>query len=337
MKNFANKVVKWFKQHGRTHLPWQQEPAAYHVWVSEIMLQQTQVATVIPYYERFMKRFPCVEDLAAASIDEVLHHWAGLGYYARGRNLHKAAQIVVAEHGGKFPETVERLVELPGIGRSTAGAIRSLGHHQRATILDGNVKRVLVRFYAIEAWPEERNTLKKLWELADSLTPSVHIEAYNQAMMDLGATVCTRSKPNCGMCPLNGECQALAKGMTQDLPVRRPKKILPQKSGKMIILLRQDGAILLNKRPSSGIWGGLWCFPEPDQLPIGLSSLNKRILGISRHTFTHYRWEIDLECWAVSGFELTSLNNIWYTPTSQPLGLAAIVKRYLPMIISEEA
>jgi A/G-specific adenine glycosylase len=329
MKNFAKKLIKWFGQHGRTHLPWQQNPTPYEVWVSEIMLQQTQVATVIPYYEKFMKRFPTVQDLAAAEIDEVLHHWAGLGYYARGRNLHKAAQKVVDEYAGVFPDTVEGLIELPGVGRSTAGAIRSLGHHQPATILDGNVKRVLARFFAIETWPEERETLKQLWVLAESLTPTESVEAYNQAMMDLGATLCTRTRPRCPDCPLQQDCQALAKNLTTTLPVSRPKKTLPTKQARMVLVLRPDGAVLLHQRPSPGIWGGLWCFPEQENLPKGLEPEFKRSLGVSRHTFTHFRWEIALECWEIGGHELTSTQELWYTPEHQPLGLAAIVKRFI--------
>lgn len=337
MKNFSKNVIKWFNKHGRTHLPWQQSPTPYHVWVSEIMLQQTQVATVISYYERFIASFPTVEVLAMAPVDEVLHHWAGLGYYARGRNLHKAAQKIVAEYGGKFPQTVEELVELPGVGRSTAGAIMSLGHHRRATILDSNVKRVLARVFAIKTWPEETQTLKQLWTLAESLTPEQSVQAYNQAMMDLGATVCTRTQPRCDSCPVNGDCQALAQGLTQDLPVSKPKKTLPEKSAQMVIVVREDGAILLQKRPSPGIWGGLWCFPELEALPKRLKVLNKRSLGKSRHTFTHFRWEISLESWEVLDFSLTSPDFLWYTSKSQPVGLAAVVKRYLPVVLGEKA
>lgn len=337
MKNFSDRIIKWFNQHGRTHLPWQQTPSPYEVWVSEIMLQQTQVSTVIPYYQKFMLRFPTVQDLAAASLDDVLHYWAGLGYYARGRNLHKAAQQVVSEFQGDFPRTVEGLVALPGVGRSTAGAIMSLGHHERATILDGNVKRVLARFFAIETWPDETQTLKQLWHLAESLTPTDGVQAYNQAMMDLGATCCTRRQPQCQVCPLRLDCQAFAKGLTDLLPVSKPKKTLPQKTGKMIVLLRKDGAVLLQQRVSPGIWGGLWCFPEVESVSDLISPSLVRSLGVSRHTFSHYRWDITLECWEVDNFKITSSEQIWYTPKSQPLGLAAIVKRYLPLIIREKA
>lgn len=332
MKNFAQKVVNWFAKNGRTHLPWQQNPSPYHVWVSEIMLQQTQVATVIGYYERFIKRFPDVHALAQASIDDVLHHWAGLGYYARGRNLHKAAQMVVDEHQGRFPATVEGLEALPGIGCSTAGAIVSLGYHLPATILDGNVKRVLARVYAIESWPDERQTLKQLWGLAESLTPVKQVQAYNQAMMDLGAMICTRAQPKCEQCPLTQHCKAYQTQRTEIFPVPRPKKTVPQKQGHMIIVMREDGAVLLHQRPSPGIWGGLWCFPEAQALPTPIQVLNKRKLGASRHTFTHYRWEVELEVWGVKAAPRTTDDYLWYTADSQPLGLAAIVKRYLPLI-----
>lgn len=338
MHNFSKDVIKWFNKHGRTHLPWQQKPSPYSVWVSEIMLQQTQVATVIPYYERFMKRFPTVEDLAGASIDEVLHHWAGLGYYARGRNLHRAAQQVVKHHQGHFPNTVEALIELPGIGRSTAGAIVSLGHHERATILDGNVKRVLARVTLLNIWPDDPKTLKKLWTLAESLTPTISVQAYNQAMMDLGAMVCTRTQPHCGVCPLIQHCQAYQQQRTHEFPVSKPKKAVPHKTGQMVILVRADGAVLLRKRASPGIWGGLWCFPEREDLP-PIHALESRELGVSRHAFTHYKWDVQLEYWKVDCIDPAARNDddIWYTPESQPLGLAAIVKRFLPLIWEEKS
>lgn len=329
-ESFSDRVVAWFNKHGRKHLPWQQNPTPYHVWVSEIMLQQTQVATVTGYYERFIKRFPDVESLAAASQDEVLAHWAGLGYYARGRNLHKSAQIVALEHQGSFPASLEDLMALPGVGRSTAGAIRSLGHLQPGTILDGNVKRVLARVHAIDKWPDERETLKKMWILAESLTPNENVQAYNQAMMDIGALICTRSRPSCDKCPLTAVCQAYEKKLTGVLPVSKPKKIIPEKSGQMLILRRKDGAILLQKRPSPGIWGGLWSFPEA--LPWEIQPSSKRVLGHSRHTFTHYRWNIALELWETADLSAAPPGYLWYTGQAQPLGLAAIVKRFLPLI-----
>jgi A/G-specific adenine glycosylase len=210
--NFSEQILAWFKIHGRKHLPWQLGRTSYRVWVSEIMLQQTQVATVVPYYERFMARFPNVESLACASQDEVLQLWTGLGYYARGRNLHKCAQMIAEEHHGIFPNSVDDLEQLPGIGRSTAGAIISLALNQRATILDGNVKRVLARFHAIEGWPAKTAVSKKLWQVAFEHTPDKDFADYTQAMMDLGATICTRSKPKCSDCPLQLDCSGFRQG-----------------------------------------------------------------------------------------------------------------------------
>ena len=210
--DFAQRVLCWFDRHGRRHLPWQQDVNAYRVWVSEIMLQQTQVTTVIPYFDRFMRRFPTVEALAAAPLDEVLHQWSGLGYYARARNLHRAAQQVCERFGGVFPDDLERMQALPGIGRSTAGAILSLAGGQRATILDGNVKRVLARVYQVDGWPGQARVLKRLWQIAEAQTPRQQTAAYNQAMMDLGATLCTRSQPACASCPLQAMCQGFQHG-----------------------------------------------------------------------------------------------------------------------------
>ncbi|MEM8660457.1 MAG: A/G-specific adenine glycosylase, partial [Pseudomonadota bacterium] len=238
---FFDRVLDWFDQHGRKDLPWQQDLSAYRVWVSEIMLQQTQVKTVIPYYHRFMAEFPTVEDLAAASVDEVLHLWTGLGYYARGRNLHKAARMVCEELGGEFPETVDGLCELPGIGRSTAGAIVSIAHRQRAIILDGNVKRVLARYRAVEGWPGTKPVHNTLWQIADELTPKDRSGAYSQAMMDLGATLCTRSKPSCDVCPVGEDCQANAKGEQQRFPGKKPRKTLPVKNTVFLIARTPGG------------------------------------------------------------------------------------------------
>jgi len=224
MMSFSNNVLQWFDQHGRKHLPWQKNRTAYRVWVSEIMLQQTQVATVIPYYERFMASFPNVQALANATQDDVLKHWAGLGYYARGRNLHQCAQRVIAEHQGKFPDQVDALEALPGIGRSTAGAIISLSSGKRAAILDGNVKRVLTRYHGTQGWPGKTAVAKVLWEHAETHTPQQRCDDFNQAMMDLGATLCTRSKPNCSACPLQSDCYALATEQQALFPNKKPKK-----------------------------------------------------------------------------------------------------------------
>ena len=237
---FAHAVLDWFDQHGRHNLPWQENKTAYNTWVSEIMLQQTQVSTVIPYYERFMQRFPTVETLASANQDEVLHLWTGLGYYARARNLHKTAQIISQDLQGNFPETVEELEMLPGIGRSTAGAVLSISTGKWAPILDGNVKRVLARFYALDGWPGTTANQKILWQHAENNTPRERVGEYTQAMMDLGATVCTRSKPSCLLCPLQKQCTAFELGKADQLPIPKPKKVIPVKQTYMLMLQQEN-------------------------------------------------------------------------------------------------
>ncbi len=229
------------------------------------MLQQTQVATVIGYYDRFMQRFPDVRALAAAPVDEVLHLWTGLGYYARARNMHRAAQLIVAEHGGEFPQSIEAVQALPGIGRSTAGAILALSRSQRHPILDGNVKRVLARYFGIEGFPGEREVEKTLWSLADECTPTERVADYTQAIMDLGATLCVRSRPLCAACPLAEHCVARIEGRQSALPTARPKKIRPQRTAYVVLMVRDDGAVLLERRPPAGIWGGLWTLPQFDE------------------------------------------------------------------------
>ncbi len=338
--SFSARVLKWFDKHGRKHLPWQQDINAYRVWLSEIMLQQTQVTTVIPYFERFTARFPTVIALAAAPIDEVLHLWTGLGYYARARNLHKCAQIVVKNHGGEFPVTVEELAELPGIGRSTAGAIASIAYHQRAAILDGNVKRVLARYHAVEGWPGQTDVVNRLWELAEQYTPKSRANHYTQAMMDMGATLCTRSKPKCEICPLREGCIAYAQGNPQEYPGKKPKKALPEKSVQLLMLRNSAGDLLLQQRPAQGIWGGLWSFPE---LAMGLAAddyvsdhfgevVVHEVWDSYRHTFSHYHLDITpvLIQLAKSPQTIGEAATHWYNP-HQPdaLGLAAPVKKLL--------
>jgi A/G-specific adenine glycosylase len=285
-------LLEWFDCSGRKHLPWQQDPTPYRVWVSEIMLQQTQVATVLGYYERFMQRFPDVRALAAAPVDEVLHLWTGLGYYARARNLHRAAQLVVAEHGGEFPQTIDTVQALPGIGRSTAGAILALSRGQRHPILDGNVKRVLARYFGIEGFPGEREVEKRLWSLADECTPGERVARYTQAIMDLGATVCVRSRPLCAACPLAGHCVARIEGRQSALPAPRPKKLRPQRTAYVVLMVRDDGAVLLQRRPPAGIWGGLWTLPQFDDvaaIPAALSGeRGATSLPPYFHSFTHF-------------------------------------------------
>ena len=263
---FSERLLAWFDEHGRKTLPWQQDRTPYRVWVSEIMLQQTQVATVIPYYERFMARFPKVADLAQAPIDDVLSLWTGLGYYARARNLHKTACLVAEKYDGEFPDSVEGLESLPGIGRSTAGAILTLGHGGWAPILDGNVKRVLARYHAIEGWPGRSDVLAALWRASEAVTPRHRTADYTQGIMDLGATLCTKSKPECLFCPMTEDCQARISGTQAAYPGKKPKKKIPTRQTYFTICVDSQGQVLLERRPPSGIWGGLWSFPEASNL-----------------------------------------------------------------------
>jgi len=300
---FAPELLRWFDVAGRKDLPWQRDTTSYRVWVSEIMLQQTQVVTVIPYYERFMRGFPDVRSLAQAPIDEVLHLWTGLGYYARARNLHRAAQVIVAEHGGVFPTTLEQVQALPGIGRSTAGAILALSQAQRHPILDGNVKRVLARHFAIEGFPGEQKVERELWRLAEACTPRERVANYTQAIMDLGATVCVRSRPSCPTCPLAGHCAARTRGLQTVLPTPKPKKSRPLRNAFVVMAVNEGGAVLLERRPPAGIWGGLWTFPQFDsqtqardwvaeQLPSGSGAHAVlpvcEALADYHHAFTHF-------------------------------------------------
>jgi len=296
--NFADRLIVWQQQHGRHDLPWQQTSDAYRIWLSEIMLQQTQVGTVIPYYRRFLENFPDIEALAAAPLERVLELWAGLGYYARARNLHRCAQVIVVAYGGTFPQSPAQIVELPGIGRSTAAAIAALAFGQRAAILDGNVKRVLARCFAIEGFPGAGKTEKELWALAEALLPAQQIEAYTQGLMDLGATLCTRSKPFCAACPMHETCIARRTGRQAELPTARPKKTIPERLSS-VLLLTDGRRVLLERRPPSGIWGGLLALPEGDAdavetfaLRHGCRVLDTRGLAPLRHSFTHFRLTI---------------------------------------------
>ena len=259
---FARALLAWFDRHGRHDLPWQRDPTPYRVWVSEIMLQQTRVTAVIPYFERFTARFPDVDALAAAELDEVLGLWSGLGYYARGRNLHAAARAVCANHGGRFPDTFEELLALPGIGRSTAGAILALAFGQRYPILDGNAKRVLARYHAVAGWPGEPATGDRLWAFAERHTPRRRVADYTQAIMDLGATLCTRTRPTCLLCPLADGCRAHALGDPTGFPAPRPKRDYPTREKLLVVMRDAGGRVLVERRPPTGIWGGLWSFPE---------------------------------------------------------------------------
>lgn len=332
-------LLKWFDQYGRHDLPWQHPITAYRVWLSEVMLQQTQVTTVIPYFQRFIKQFPTIIDLANADLDTVLHLWSGLGYYARGRNLHKAAQMIRDQFAGEFPIEFHDIVALPGIGRSTAGAIASIALKQRYPILDGNVKRVLTRYAAIAGYPGDKQVADKLWQLADQLTPNERIADYTQAIMDLGATVCTRSKPKCSLCPLQQQCQAYQTNSVKDYPGKKPKKTIPIRKTVMVIA-RSDEQVLLQQRPTTGIWGGLWSFPEMelDDIALWCKRHNVKIIerqqwSTFRHTFSHYHLDITpiiLDVAATSLNVMDSDQIIWYN-INQPdaRGLSAPVKKLL--------
>ncbi len=298
---FQRAVLDWFDQHGRKDLPWQQQKSAYGVWLSEIMLQQTQVATVRDYYARFRARFPDVQTLAAAPLDDVLTLWAGLGYYARARNLHRAAQTVVQEHGGEFPRDVAALMSLPGVGRSTAGAIASSAYQIHAPILDGNVKRVLSRVFGVsQSTQPARAAEQQLWQLSDELTPAERVADYNQAMMDLGATLCRARAPECVRCPLAAHCVARAENDFLRYPGRKPPKLLPVRQARVLWLGNADGAVLLQQRPPTGIWGGLWWLPEIDPAlspgesaeQCGVIASEFRALPALRHSFSHFHLDI---------------------------------------------
>ncbi|MBD8614333.1 A/G-specific adenine glycosylase [Pseudomonas putida] len=339
-EQFSSAVLEWYDRNGRHDLPWQQDINPYRVWVSEIMLQQTQVSTVLNYFDRFMAALPTVQALAEAPEDEVLHLWTGLGYYTRARNLQKTAKIVMAEHGGEFPHNVEKLVELPGIGLSTAGAIASISMGLRAPILDGNVKRVLARYTAQEGYPGEPKVAKALWATAERLTPQTRVNHYTQAMMDLGATLCTRSKPSCLLCPLEKSCEAHMLGLEIRYPVPKPRKAVPQRATLMPLLANREGAILLYRRPSSGLWGGLWSLPQLDDLSDlehladqhALHLLGRRQLPALTHTFSHFQLAIDP--WLVqveqTAHHVAEADWLWYNLATPPrLGLAAPVKKLL--------
>lgn len=301
---FAGRVVDWQQQYGRCGLPWQGADA-YYIWLSEIMLQQTRVATVIPYYLRFVDRFPAISVLAAESEEMVLAYWSGLGYYSRARNLHSASRIIMQQHDGEFPRHFEDILALPGIGRSTAAAISAFAFHERCAILDGNVKRLLARYYAIEGYPGEQKIEAVLWEKAEALLPKKNVAIYTQGMMDLGATICTRSKPECCRCPVQAGCAAHRNGCVAQLPTPRLRKKLPERK-TTFLLLRNGPDILLEKHTGRVIWGGLWCPPQLDiQIPCDIESVRvycrqffnvevMNVLALPKflHTFTHFKLHI---------------------------------------------
>jgi len=346
--DFAKHLLKWFDKHGRFNLPWQQNINPYRVWISEIMLQQTQVDTVIPYFERFMMRFPKVEMLAQADIDEVLHLWTGLGYYARARNLHKCAQAVVDNFDGQFPCQLDELISLPGIGPSTAAAISSIAFEQADAILDGNVKRVLTRFLAIEGWPGKREIENTLWQYARAFMPKKRCRDYTQAIMDLGATLCTRSKPDCQNCPMQAVCEAFEQGDPTRYPSSKPKKAKPVKHCQMLLIYNQQSELALHQRPPSGIWGGLWSLPELD-MEESAEDYVERVYGPVdkteeleqvKHVFSHYTLMIQPKAIWLSAEQapntsaaseiMESQPQLWYNPHfPQELGLAAPVKKLI--------
>jgi A/G-specific adenine glycosylase len=338
------RLLTWHERHGRTDLPWQRDPGPFRVWVSEIMLQQTRVSTVIEYFERFVARFPDAAHLAAAEVDAVLHLWSGLGYYARARNLHRAARIVRERHGGALPEDLESLMALPGIGRSTAGAILALAHGQRHPILDGNVKRVLCRYHGLEGWPGNGAVARRLWDLADRHTPDVGVARYTQAIMDVGATLCTRARPSCQACPLARDCHARMAGRTESLPTPRPRREPPLRETVFVVVRDRHGRVLLERRPPVGIWGGLWSFPEcatADEVSawcrreLGAAPRALRELPEIRHGFTHFRLNIlpvlvDPGTEVEAGSVLEGPERLWYKDaTPAAVGLAAPVAALL--------
>lgn len=343
---FSKAVLDWFDHHGRHHLPWQKNTTPYRVWVSEIMLQQTQVTTVIPYYQQFIKAFPNLRSLAQAPIDNVLHLWTGLGYYSRARHLHQTAQIISTAHHGRFPRSVEQLMALPGIGRSTAGAITSIAMQQPSPILDGNVKRVLTRYFAIEGWPGHTSIQKTLWKKSAELTPSKRTNHYNQAMMDLGATVCKRSQPQCAICPLHTHCQAHLSQRQHLFPNKKPKTG-PRRQRTTFFHLICDSKqqlIFLEKRPDTGIWGGLWSLPESqsDNMPDHLFNNTPYTLikNVPLETFTHQFSHYDLIVKPIITFITIKTKKsvptnayVWYDiHHSPPGGLPAPIKHLLELM-----
>ncbi len=340
----SRRLLAWYDRHGRKTLPWKRKRDAYRIWISEIMLQQTQVATVIPYFKRFIARFPDVRSLAHADLDEVLHLWTGLGYYARARNLHKAARRIVKEHAGVFPCSFEVVADLPGIGRSTAGAILTLAFDQRHPILDGNVKRVLARYHAVDTPLNKRETEERLWQLAEKHTPRMRVADYTQAIMDLGATTCTRTRPQCPACPLRTNCRACRLGTPQDFPVRAAARKTPVKATRMLMIRDARGRVLLQRRPPAGLWGGLWGFPE--YINGNARQWCRKTLGIDiqtespwptlRHSFSHFHLDITpIPARLVGGTDqaMENAETVWYNVRRpDQRGFSAPVKHLLEQL-----
>lgn len=343
--SFSATVIEWQKQHGRHALPWQNTRDAYRIWLSEIMLQQTQVTAVIPYYLKFLDSFPTVESLAAAPSELVMAHWSGLGYYTRARNLHRCAQRVVNEYGGRFPDDPELLADLPGIGRSTAAAIAAFSYGKRAAILDGNVKRVFARVFGVEGFPGAKPVEDQLWRRAVALLPAADMEAYTQGLMDLGATLCARGKPACDRCPLQYRCVAFATGRTAELPIRKPKKAVPEKSAVMLVICAEN-QVLLEQRPDSGIWGGLLSLPElppsanANDFGVAVEGVVERFGSVAAcrklqpftHVFTHFKLHVSPYQVILNhrSSEVGEATHVWYAIEKLPEApLPAPVKKLL--------
>jgi len=347
---FAERLLGWLEQHGRKHLPWQEEPTPYRVWVSEVMLQQTQVATVIPYFERFMARFPTVHALGTAPLDEVLHLWTGLGYYARARHLHACAQLLDAQHGGEFPSDIEAVMALPGIGRSTAGAILALSRGERHPILDGNVKRVLARVFGIAEDPGSASGAKAFWSQAEACTPQRRIAAYTQAIMDFGATLCTRTRPACTVCPMSAGCVAARERRQTELPT--PKRRRARRARQAVLLIAEAGgdlkrSVLLERRPSPGIWGGLWSPPQFATASAALEWCSRELGPVERaepmapidHAFTHFDLRLNPLCvrCAPPPRVAESDDRLWYALRTPPkVGLPQPITRLFERMLASE-
>lgn len=343
VRTFQDRIFAWFDRYGRKELPWQSNVTPYRVWVSEIMLQQTQVSTVIPYYQKFMQHFPDVESLAAAPLDSVLQQWAGLGYYARARNLHRAAQMIVANN--KFPDTLETLTPLPGIGLSTAGAILSIAFNKSHPILDGNVKRVLTRYHGIEGWPGSSRINKLLWQLSTRYTPTARVADYTQAIMDLGATICTRHITQCSACPIQMDCRARRQDKVAELPTPKPASRLPVKHCTFLLLISGDRQTLLERRAASGIWGGLWSLPEFESADSAvawcsqnhIAVLAQQSLAVRRHTFSHYHLNyttLIIHTDNPTHCVMEENQSVWYKAQQvKQLALPAPIKRVMEQVI----
>ncbi|SHF24800.1 A/G-specific adenine glycosylase [Vibrio gazogenes] len=325
-QQFQQHLIDWQRAHGRHDLPWQQNPSPYRVLVSEVMLQQTQVVTVIPYFERWMTSFPTIEALASATEDEVMNHWQGLGYYSRARNLRKAAQYIMTHHQGQFPDSLETLLDIPGVGRYTAGAIRSFAYDRYGPIVDGNVKRLFCRFFALDGVPGTSAVDKQLWQLAETFTPETDNRVFAQGLLDIGATICKPKNPDCELCCFQKNCLAFKYDRVQTLPTPKPKKTIPTKAGQFL-WVESDHKILLEKRASDGIWGALWCLPQIHLQPEQFGE-HMQLKGTFKHTFTHYK--LDANVWMIDRLGVMEPQLQWVEKSEVfNLGLPTPIKKFL--------